>query len=553
MYERYFGLAEPPFNITPDPRYLYLGEQHTEALAHLVYGVTRGGGFIQLTGEVGTGKTTLIRRLLEQLPADVQVALVLNPRLDAEEFLLAACEELGVDCAGAERSIKQLVDRLNAHLLALHADGRRAVLIVDEAQNLARDTLEQVRLLTNLETAREKLLQMILVGQPELRDTLARDDLRQLAQRITARFHLAPLERVEVDSYVRHRVQIAGGSDGLFTQGALREVARRSQGIPRLINVLCDRALLGAYTLEHRQVTRADVSRAWRETWLIDSSPWPRRIALAAALTAAALALVLLLPRMLPTRTPVASAPVTATQAAVPMPEVAQPASEEPLASVAALITPPPETAVPAPPTLDQVLAQQSSATIYTGLAARWGLDDDARDRAALCADAVRSGLQCNRHRGAWATLSALDLPAILELNLPGGRTAELLVIGMADDRIGVASDAGPMEVMISDLATVWHGDFVLLWHPHEGITGTIWPGSEGPAVNWLRDSLARLAYLTTDPGGTEAGYDATLREAVQRFQEQVGLRGDGIAGPETLIALTARLDGAARPSLRGG
>ena len=296
MYERYFGLAEPPFNITPDPRYLYLGEQHAEALAHLVYGVTRGGGFIQLTGEVGTGKTTLIRRLLDQLPADVDVALILNPRLDAAEFLLATCEELGVDCQGAEGRIKRLVDRLNIHLLALHADGRRAVLIVDEAQNLVRDTLEQVRLLTNLETTREKLLQMILVGQPELRDTLARDDLRQLAQRITARFHLTALDRVEVASYVRHRVQVAGGVDELFTNSALAEVWRRTRGIPRVINVLCDRALLGAYTEERRQVGRMDVRRAWKETWLVDASRWPRRIAIAATVSLIALVTLLALP-----------------------------------------------------------------------------------------------------------------------------------------------------------------------------------------------------------------------------------------------------------------
>jgi general secretion pathway protein A len=547
MYERYFGLAEPPFSITPDPRYLYLGEQHTEALAHLVYGVTRGGGFIQLTGEVGTGKTTLIRRLLDQLPADVNVALILNPRLDAEEFLLATCEELGVDCLGAEGSVKTLVDRLNAYLLSLHADGRRAVLIVDEAQNLARDTLEQVRLLTNLETSREKLLQMILVGQPELRETLARDDLRQLAQRITARFHLAPLDREEVASYVRHRAQIAGGIDGLFSTGALGEVSRRSQGIPRVINVLCDRALLGAYTLEHRQVSRADVRRAWRETWLIDASRWPRRIAIGASISLLLLIAVLAL-SALPagswgTR---AAAPIARATDAVATPE---PVAEEVTISTAdapatTIIDGPPATAV-----LSNVIAAQGDGSVYAGLAQRWGLQGVASDRQGLCALARAAALRCDRHRGGWATLQALDLPVIIELALPDGSSADLLLIGLDGDRVGVATETGPMALAISDLISVWHGDFVVLWHPHDSITETIWPGANGPEVAWLREALARLDLASNNVTDADH-YDTALRASVVRFQRSVGLRADGIAGTETLIALTTRLDGGSRPSL---
>ncbi|MBI5442728.1 MAG: AAA family ATPase [Deltaproteobacteria bacterium] len=264
MYRAHFRLEENPFSLTPDPRYLFLSERHREALAHLFYGLGQGGGFVQLTGEVGTGKTTLCRSLLEQAPSEVDVALVLNPRQSASELLATICDELGVEY-GADRSIKSLVDVLNRHLLATHAAGRRTVVIIDEAQQLQPDVLEQVRLLTNLETATDKLLKIILIGQPELRDMMARSGLRQLAQRITARYHLAPLSARETATYVRHRLEVAGCSRPIFSPAALRAVHRRSGGVPRLINVICDRALLGAYARDRERVNRWFVGKAARE------------------------------------------------------------------------------------------------------------------------------------------------------------------------------------------------------------------------------------------------------------------------------------------------
>jgi general secretion pathway protein A len=213
MYASFFGLNEKPFSITPDPRYLFLSERHAEALAHLVYGINEAGGFIQLTGEVGTGKTTVVRSLLTQAPKHAEIALILNPRMTPAEFLLAICEELGIGVAeGSENSLKDLVDLLSLHLLNSHADGKRIVLVVDEAQNLSVEVLEQVRLLTNLETETQKLLQIILIGQPELRELLGRTDLRQLAQRITGRYHLDPLSAEESSAYVRHRLRVAGAT-----------------------------------------------------------------------------------------------------------------------------------------------------------------------------------------------------------------------------------------------------------------------------------------------------------------------------------------------------
>ena len=258
MYPAFFGLAELPFTITPDPRYLFASSRHAEALAHLVYGVSEAGGFIQLTGEVGTGKTTLVRSLLAREPSGVDIALVLNPRVTVPEFLLTLCEELGIPMPGsASGSVKALVDALSAHLLAAHAAGRRVAVIIDEAHLLERDVLEQVRLLTNLETSTRKLLQVILIGQPELRELLAREDLRQVAQRITGRHHLEPLSREETAAYVRHRLRVAGATREIFTPAALRELHRRSGGLPRLVNVIADRALLGAFARDRHEVSSA--------------------------------------------------------------------------------------------------------------------------------------------------------------------------------------------------------------------------------------------------------------------------------------------------------
>ena len=262
MYTKFFGLNEKPFAITPDPRYLFMSERHGEGLAHLLYGVTDSGGFIQLTGEVGTGKTTLVRTLLGQLPAEADVALILNPQVSVLEFLQAICKELGVDLPDDRNSTMALVDALNRYLLDAHGRGRRIILLVDEAQNLSEDVLEQLRLLTNLETAKQKLLQIILIGQPELREVLAQNNLRQLAQRVTGRYHLEPLSREESARYIDHRMKVAGGLGEIFDDGAKREVYKLSGGIPRIMNVICDRALLGAYSRESRTVDRGLIRSA---------------------------------------------------------------------------------------------------------------------------------------------------------------------------------------------------------------------------------------------------------------------------------------------------
>ena len=257
MYQQYFGLVEAPFSIAVNPRYLFMSARHRDALAHLLYGVGSGGGFIMLTGEVGTGKTTLNRCLLQQLPQNTDIAIVLNPALSAVELLATVCDEFEIDYPSGTDSLKILTDALHQFLLRNHQSERRTVLMIDEAQHLGFEVLEQIRLLTNLETDEKKLLQIILTGQPELASILARPELRQLNQRITARFDLTPLDEQETRNYVRHRLQVAGLNDDreIFSGAALRQIFRLSGGVPRVINLLCDRAMMGAYGRDQAMVS----------------------------------------------------------------------------------------------------------------------------------------------------------------------------------------------------------------------------------------------------------------------------------------------------------
>jgi general secretion pathway protein A len=273
MYESFFGLTEAPFSISPDPRYLYMSQRHQEAMAHLRYGIQEAGGFVQLTGEVGTGKTTICRCMLEQLPDNVDVALILNPQISQNELLATLCDEIRLPYP-PDASPKQLLDLLNERLIVSFGQGRRTVLVIDEAQILTRAVLEQIRILTNLETTRRKLLQIILIGQPELNTTVSRSDLRQLSQRITARYHLEPLMKHETAEYIKYRLGVAGCHQTVFTRGAIRRVYKLSQGVPRLINVICDRALLGAYSGNSQKVTAPMVSRAGRA---IRCAPFPSK------------------------------------------------------------------------------------------------------------------------------------------------------------------------------------------------------------------------------------------------------------------------------------
>jgi general secretion pathway protein A len=530
MYASFFGLNEKPFSITPDPRYLFLSERHAEALAHLVYGINEAGGFIQLTGEVGTGKTTVVRSLLAQAPKHAEIALILNPRMTPVEFLLAICEELGIGVdAKSEGSLKDLVDLLSAHLLKAHAEGRRVVLVVDEAQNLAPEVLEQVRLLTNLETETQKLLQIILIGQPELREVLDRTELRQLAQRITGRYHLAPLSADESSAYVRHRLRVAGATREIFSSFGLREVRRLSGGVPRLINIICDRALLGAFTEDRHLVSASVVRRAAGEVF--GKSIQPRWLPWAAMSTAGALAIaaaVTLLPRYL-----VRPAPA-------PQPVVAA--------------TPAPAPVKPAPvPDLDQLLAQYDAETdpdnAFNKLFALWGIRYVAGS-VDPCTQALHSGLECLAQRGSLAQLRLFNRPALLNVIDSAGRAHQLVLAGLDDEHAQVDIGGGQREIGIGDLSRSWFGDYVLLWRPAGGGSEPLALGSRNARVKWLRDSLRRVNGLPADDPANDR-YDAALVTLVEDFQRKNRLAVDGIAGVQTQVALDAALNDATTPFLR--
>jgi len=555
MYTSFFGLQEKPFAITPDPRYLYLSERHAEALAHLMYGINEAGGFIQLTGEVGTGKTTVIRSLLEQLPGHADVALILNPRVTPAEFLLTICEELHVHVPDSgQGSTKTLMDLLGRHLLDTHARGRRVVLIVDEAQNLSTETLEQVRLLTNLETATTKLLQIILIGQPELRALLDQPDLRQLAQRITGRYHLNPLSAEESAGYVKHRMRVAGATAEVFTPSALREIHRLSGGIPRVINVICDRALLGAFTQEDHRAGAALVRQAASEVYGRPvPAPWLKWTTTAAV--AAAVALVGVGTWMYLGSRPRTTADEVAARADV-TPASAAAAPGAPAGAAPAAATPAAVEPQSAPPvatvSLDQLLVRHGNDTTTEAalgkLFALWGaLYDPTKGRG--CDQATRQGLECLFQKGSWAQLHALNRPAILTLTDDLGRSHQVVLTSLDDEHARIDLGGEQREVSISAVSRHWFGDFLLLWRPPLAVAKALTPGMRGEDVRWLRDSLRAANGLPASPPGNDL-YDDELVQLVQDFQRQHRLAVDGVAGVQTQIALDTALNATGSPTI---
>jgi len=539
MYCNFFGLNEKPFSITPDPRYLFLSERHGEALAHLVYGVTESGGFIQLTGEVGTGKTTLCRTLLlNRVPSNADVAVVLNPQLSALEFLEAICEELGIKVPKRKDSIKALIDALNRYLLKAHADGRRTILVVDEAQNLAPEVLEEVRLLTNLETARQKLLQIILIGQPELRELLARNDLRQLAQRITGRYHLEPLSREETDQYIEHRLKVAGALGEVFDASAKRSVFRLSQGVPRLINVICDRALLGAYSQGSRLVSRRLVRRAAAE---ISGEPHLRRgwrwtapaVAIAAALVLAISVGFNFGQR--PSNIEVAL-PEPGSPAMTATPAVANDATE-------------PEPSVSLNEQLELSQELTSANTALSTLFDIWDIDVGDSDRSR-CAQATSLGYGCLSHRGSWSGLRQLDRPAILQLVDRAGRTHHVVLTSISGEWAELSVGGVSVSHPVSVISELWFGTYQLLWRPPNGVAVSLLPGMRNSNVVWLRESLAAIDERYRAEPFESNVYDQELQRQVREFQRDHRLDIDGLAGQQTQIIINSLLEPDSTPRL---
>jgi len=549
MYTSFFGLNEKPFSITPDPRYLFMSERHGEALAHLVYGVTESGGFIQLTGEVGTGKTTLVRTLLlNRMPDNADVAVVLNPQLSVLEFLATICEELHIDVEHNRGSIKAQTDALNRHLLMAHAAGRRTILVVDEAQNLAPAVLEQVRLLTNLETAKQKLLQIILIGQPELRVLLARTDLRQLAQRITGRYHLEPLTMEETASYVEHRLKVAGALGEVFDSGAKKEVYRLSQGVPRLINVICDRALLGAYSQESRRVNSKLVRRAAAEVrGQLERAPWLRLVATAAGIIGLAIIAASIWSVARQTEVPpVNAAEVSAEMIAAELPaEEADAVSDETGADVEI-----PE----AQPSLNEQLQLAAEVTktpfALASLFEAWGLEYKAGTQSG-CSQANDAGLACLYQRGSWNGVKTMDRPAILTLVDDSGASHEVVLTAIHGGTAELSLGGVLVTHPVSAITEAWFGQYMLLWRPPTGGPVSLGLGSRGAAVLWLRESLATIGKRFDSNQPSSPVYDANLEQIVRNFQRAHRLDVDGLAGHQTQIIINSLLAVDGTPRLR--
>ncbi|HSB69890.1 MAG TPA: AAA family ATPase [Candidatus Methylomirabilis sp.] len=551
MYTSHFGLTDTPFSITPDPRYLYMSERHREGLAHLLYGIRQPGGFVQLTGEVGTGKTTLCRCLLEQLPREVDVALILNPRLTAVEFLATMCDELRITYPPETWSVKELVDALSRYLLDAHARGRRTVLIVDEAQNLPADVLEQIRLLTNLETATQKLLQIILIGQPELIHLLERQKLRQLAQRITARYHLLHFSRRDTCAYIRHRLRVGGGSDTLFTPAAMYRVHRVSGGVPRLINVICDRALLGAYAHDRHRVDAATVARAAREVrGVVPRKGRGGRLAWGLGLVGLALAvagtMILVTPDQISSPR---NSGLPAVLSANPQPASVPGGpgegrqvvggggdSQGPTGrQLADLLTDP------------SVRADEHAA--FASLYSRWGLEYRKPSSGLDCEAGRSQGIECLFRVGNWNRLRRFDLPAILELVPPGGERRRVALVGLGDDSATLLLGGREHTFPLSEVERLWDGPFILLWKVPSLESRLISPGMRGKDVEWLRRKLDEIEGKPSK-GGRPNLYDQELKQRVLAFQQSRSLVADGLVGEETLVQLTLAAREPGTPSL---
>lgn len=566
MYATFFGLGREPFSLAPDPRFLYMSERHREALAHLLYGVRGGGGFVLLTGEIGAGKTTVARCFLEQLPPHCVVAYIFNPCLSVIELLQTVCSEFGLPALPGGASVKAHVDALNSFLLEAHAQGRHALLVIDEAQALEAPVLEQLRLLTNLETSERKLLQIILIGQPELRTMLAEPGLEQLAQRVIARYHLGPLTAAETRQYVEHRLAVAGLQGPMpFDAAALAAIHRSTGGVPRRINLLADRALLGAYSRQRREVDRAMVARAAQEVFDRPSTRGRARSApgavpvmglvagLAGFTLLAAVALAWWMQRATDNGTATAAliktdalvppgaasaAATAASSLAIAATPIATPASAGAAAAApASAATPVPAATAPPPEpprarALDSVADLMAGAHLLEGtawreLALRWHV---AIGEGDACLAALQAQLACFRSGpGHLALLRQLQRPALLPLRQGPGPRVHAVLVALGRDEATLQAGARQFTLPLTALLQVWQGDFATFWRTPPGWRATAGADPAAGSRLWQQQWLMKL-----EP----ALQGRPWPDQVAAFQARAGLPVDGLAGPLTLMQL---------------
>ncbi len=573
MYKEFFGLKEKPFSITPNPRFLYLSDQHKEGLAHLVYGTDESGSFALLTGEVGTGKTTLCRTLLEQAPADINLALILNPLLTPVELLATICDEFNITYPENPQSRKPLFDALNKYLLGVHSRGERSVLIIDEAQNLDIPTLEQIRLLTNLETGEHKLLKIILLGQPELRELLEDSSLTQLAQRVTARYHLPPLNQKETGQYIEHRMSVAGATGEIFDRRAKDELFKQAGGIPRVINVIAERALLGAYANGERKITRPLIRKAMAE---VLGRGGKAKLNMPGYLLATSLSMALL--ALLITGISFfrqdAVIPIETANAAIPIEETVS--IEAPISSTNTIANGAMSTAESATstdtvstavvPVSDDLPAEDFAALTVTNdlqslldeygetkiafgtLFNLWGLPSAVDNEQSSCLIAENNGLACIYENGDLEKLISYNRPAVLELIDDFGKKRMAVALEIEENSITLDFSGNLHSISLTELQERWKGSFALFWRLPPAGSKELQVGMKNQDVMWLAGRLDQLEGL--EP--TEYGdvFNENLEQRLIQYQYERGINASGKADPITLIKLAGDLDPQQTPTL---
>jgi general secretion pathway protein A len=561
MYTHFFNLTRSPFSIAPDPRFLFMSERHREALAHLLYGIG-GGGFVLLTGEIGAGKTTVCRCFLEQIPENCNVGYIFNPKLTVIELLKSICDEFRVNCLSDGRepvTIKGYVDALNAFLLLAHAGDRHNILIIDEAQSLSAEVLEQLRLLTNLETNERKLLQIILIGQPELRTILEKPELRQLAQRVIARYHLDSLSHGETARYVLHRLAVAGiMATAPLPRTLMKAIHRLTQGVPRRINLLCDRALLGAYAEGKPTVNRRILGKAAHEVFgnerhALSSASHPInrwRHAILGLLGGVALAGIAVLATAMLRGAPFPA--LTAPHAVINAPFKPRPIINP--ASAATSTNPVAVPWLPSPLTLAQSSARHSTnlnnmpdagATdaepAYRHLARLWGQSLPDGDP---CQVVQQSNLRCYRSNKGFAEIRQLNRPAILSLHDQANHAYYALITGLTNTQASLMIGDTTYSVTLIALARHFKGDFVTFWRAPTGYREVIHRGDQGMDVDWIDLQLAKLSGLSGVPTpAAMQSFDQAAIERIREFQSAQGLNADGVVGPKTFMQLNRATD----------
>ena len=570
MYLEFFGISDKPFQITPDTRFLYLTPKHRDGLAHLLYGADEAGGFILLTGEVGTGKTMLCRSVLEQMPEHVNVALILNPRQSSRELIASICDELNIPYRRSSTSLKYLVDRLNLYLLKQHAQGKRTVLVIDEAQNLRAEVLEQIRLLTNLEVATQKLLQIILIGQPELQAILARPELRQLTQRITARFHLTPLSKEETAAYIRHRLQIVGFRGELFTSGAVNMVHQLSGGVPRLVNNICERSMMGAYGENVHRIDKRLVRKAAGEVLQPTERFQPMQWVAGGAIAAGAAALLLSIWGFLPRTSPESFAN-TNSEMVTEQPEDEM--TRESLASQAIVesepFRPEPETVAMREPqvvTRPAVTKQNRASFLnlindknvradnrkaFTTLFSYWGLSYSELEGDTACERAATANLRCIFGKASWEEIRQHNRPTVIEVINPAGKRKQIVVLALQGNQVSLNIGGKVTTTSTDSVDPYWYGNYLLLWQPPPAGSNVLKEGFIGKDVAWLREQLDRIE---GNPVATDEkknlSFDPTLKWRVMEFQRVRGLNVDGVVGRETMIEINSAVNDRSTPLL---